>query len=62
MAGNDIPVGAEVLVRAALSHEFATETGRYFDNDAGRFAPPHPDASDPAKNAALVERIDAFLA
>lgn len=60
--GNDVNIGVDILVRASLSDEFAGATGRYWDNDNGRFAPPHPDASDPAKNAALVERIDAFVA
>lgn len=62
VAGNDVNIGVDILVRAALSDEFADATGRYWDNDSGRFAPPHPDATDAAKNATLVERIDAFLA
>lgn len=45
--GKDIGIGADILVRAALSDEFATASGAYFDNDAGRFAAPHPDSSDP---------------
>ncbi|MEM9610142.1 MAG: SDR family NAD(P)-dependent oxidoreductase [Actinomycetota bacterium] len=57
MAGNDIGIGADVLVRAALSDEFAGATGQYFDNDAGRFGSPHPDAMDPAKVDAVVTRL-----
>ena len=38
VAGNDIGIGADILIRAALSDEFADASGRYFDNDAGRFA------------------------
>ena len=49
VAGNDLGIGAEILVRAALSDEFLTATGRYFDNDSGKFSAPHPDAIDPAK-------------
>ena len=56
-AGNDIEIGSDILTRAATSSEFADASGRYFDNDAGRFASPHPDALDAAKNAALVELI-----
>lgn len=61
MAGNDIRIGADILVRAALSDDFAEATGRYFDNDAGRFAEPHPDALDPRKTAQLVQAVEALL-
>tara|TARA_A100001037_G_scaffold218384_1_gene196260 strand:+ start:360 stop:518 length:159 start_codon:yes stop_codon:yes gene_type:complete len=44
VAGGDIGIGADILTRAVLSDEFATATGLYFDNDTGRFGPPHPDA------------------
>ena len=62
VAGNDIGIGADILARAALSDEFASASGRYFDNDAGRFGPPHPDALDPVKNDAVVRSIEAVLA
>ena len=62
VAGSDIRIGVDVLARAALSDEFADASGRYFDNDAGRFGPPHPDALDPDKCAAVVEAIEAVLA
>lgn len=60
--GKDIAIGADILVRAALADEFATASGRYFDNDSGRFADPHPDALDPLKVAAVVAAIEACLA
>ena len=59
--GNDIGIGVDVLVRAALSDEFAAASGRYFDNDAGQFAPPHPDATDAQKTAVLVQTVEAML-
>lgn len=59
--GNDLGVGADVLLRAALSDEFASATGRYFDNDLGQFSQPHPDALDAAKNERLVAAIEAVL-
>ncbi len=62
MAGKDIRIGADILVRAALSEEFATAHGQYFDNDSGRFAPPHPDALDPVKCDEIVSMIEAILA
>ncbi len=61
-AGNDISIGAGILVRAATSAEFASASGRYFDNDSGRFANPHPDALDQRKIAAVARRIEALVA
>ncbi|MEM8885544.1 MAG: SDR family NAD(P)-dependent oxidoreductase [Planctomycetota bacterium] len=60
--GGDIGIGADILGRAALSEEFADASGKYFDNDKGRFAPPHPDALDPDKCEAVVRAIEALLA
>lgn len=62
MAGRDIATGTDILVRAALSSEFAHASGEYFDNDAGRFAPPHPDALAPRKAQAVVRTIEQVLA
>lgn len=61
-AGNDIQIGADILVRAALADEFANASGKYFDNDKGRFAPPHPDALDSRKSEKVVDTIEALLA
>ena len=61
MQGNDLNVGADILIRAALSNEFADASGRYFDNDQGRFANPHPDALDSSKNEKVTEGIEAML-
>ena len=61
-AGKDLGIGADILVRAALSDQFADASGRYFDNDQQRFADPHPDALDPARNAAVVAAIEAVVA
>ena len=61
MAGGDIRIGADILCRAALSDEFATASGQYFDNDSGQFASPHPDALDAGKNQELVRVIESAL-
>lgn len=61
VAGNDLRIGAEILVRAALSDEFADASGTYFDNDEGQFALPHRDALDPVKSAEIVQAIEAAL-
>ncbi|WP_069301752.1 SDR family NAD(P)-dependent oxidoreductase [Neptunicoccus sediminis] len=46
IAGNDLQIGADILRRAAVSDEFATASGQYFDNDNGRFARPHKAAAE----------------
>jgi NAD(P)-dependent dehydrogenase (short-subunit alcohol dehydrogenase family) len=61
VAGSDIGIGAEILVRAALADEFAAASGLYFDNDKGRFASPHPDALDTQKCREIVRVIEAIL-
>ncbi len=62
VAGGDIRKGADILIRAALSDEFKSAAGAYFDNDSGRFAPPHADALDPTKSDAVVRAIESILA
>lgn len=62
ISGNDIGIGADILTRAALSDEFADANGKYFDNDSGRFANPHPDAMDSSKCARVVRQIETLIA
>ena len=62
VAGKDIQIGADILVRAALADEFANASGKYFDNDNGRSAPPHPDALDSRESEKVVDTIEALLA
>ena len=62
LAGADIGIGADILVRAALSDEFGEATGRYFDNDSGRFSSPHADALDAQKSEDVVGVIESILA
>ena len=58
--GSDLGIGADILVRAALSDEFANASGKYFDNDQQRFAKPHSDALDQAKNEKLVAAMTTY--
>ena len=62
VAGKDIRIGAEILIRAALADEFATAFGQYFDNDSGQFSSPHHDALDPQKSEEIVRAIEDILA
>lgn len=59
--GNSITQGSDILVKAALSEDFAKAYGYYFDNDNGRFSAPHSDASQPQKVADVVQQIEALL-
>lgn len=61
VAGGDLRIGADILVRAALSDEFGAASGQYYDNDIKRFAPPHPDALNNTKINALVLAIERIL-
>ena len=61
VAGSDLRIGAEILCHAALSDEFVAASGRYFDNDTGQFAQPHPDALDPQKSEQIVRIIETVL-
>ncbi|MCQ3829143.1 SDR family NAD(P)-dependent oxidoreductase [Microbulbifer elongatus] len=60
-AGNDIQIGTDILVRAALSSEFEGASGKYFDNDKGAFSAPHTDALNAEKCQAVVARIESVL-
>ncbi|MEO0623741.1 MAG: SDR family NAD(P)-dependent oxidoreductase [Pseudomonadota bacterium] len=61
VAGNDLSIGAEILCKAALDPAFATASGAYFDNDAGRFSDPHGAALGPhaAEVMAGIEALPA---
>ena len=61
VGGADPGIGAKILCRAALSDEFADASGRYFDNDIGRFSSPHPDAMNARKNEAVFRVLEAVL-
>ena len=61
VAGKDIRIGADILIRAALSDEFKTASGQYFDNDSGQFASPHLDALDQQKSKVIVRAIETVL-
>lgn len=61
VVGGDLRVGADILCRAALSDEFKKSSGKYFDNDIGQFAAPHPDALDPQKCKELTRLIEEVL-
>lgn len=58
VSGQDINIGANIIVEAALSSErFADASGKYYDNDAKCFSQPHDDALDEDTSAAVVAAI-----
>ncbi|MGI9626497.1 MAG: SDR family NAD(P)-dependent oxidoreductase [Longimicrobiales bacterium] len=59
--GADVRIGADILVRAALADEFESASGKYFDNDKGRFGSPHPDALDLEKCQEIVDILEVLL-
>lgn len=59
--GKDLGIGADILTRAAIDAEFANSSGKYFDNDAGRFASPHLDALDETRTVQLVAAIESIF-
>ena len=59
--GADLRIGADILVRAALSDEFGDATGKYFDNDRGIFSLPHPDALDESLVGEIVRQIEDII-
>lgn len=59
--GGDLRIGAEILKRAAVSEEFANASGKYFDNDSGKFKQPHRDALSPDKTERVIRAIEQVL-
>ncbi len=61
VAGNDMNIGADILIEAALGPRFADASGKYFDNDSDTFANPHPAALDDARSADVMATIKTIL-
>ncbi|SMF52641.1 Short-chain dehydrogenase [Alteromonadaceae bacterium Bs31] len=61
IAGKDINIGADILIRTSISEEFTQASGLYFDNDIGELAAPHPDGLNTKKCIALLTSMDKLL-
>ncbi len=61
ISGHDVRIGADILIRAALSEEFANRSGSYYDNDSHQFAAPHPDVLDQQQSQRVVDAIEVIL-
>ncbi|MEP3889474.1 MAG: SDR family NAD(P)-dependent oxidoreductase [Hellea sp.] len=62
IAGNDIGIGASILSRLSIEEDYAPDSGKYFDNDRGRFGAPHSDALDLETSKAVVDTIKTVAA
>ena len=60
IAGNDLSIGADILIDAALGDRFANASGKYFDNDSGAFADPHSAALNSAHAEAVMTAVKAL--
>ena len=61
IAGSDVGIGADIVYRAAVSDEFEGMSGAYYDNDAKKFGPPHPDALNTGAAQAIMAAMDEIL-
>jgi len=61
VAGNDLSIGADILIDAALGERFADASGAYFDNDSGAFANPHAAALDKDHAADVMTTIRGLI-
>ncbi|MGI2103817.1 SDR family NAD(P)-dependent oxidoreductase [Shewanella frigidimarina] len=62
IAGGDLKIGADILIKAALSEAFADVSGQYFDNDIGQFTVAHPDAANALKCQQVIDVMDGIIA
>lgn len=61
VAGKDLSIGANILCKASTDEAFAQSTGKYFDNDLGRFGEPNPGVFDAGQNEILTRGIQRGL-
>lgn len=61
ISGGSLSLGADILIRASLSQEFANASGLYFDNDIGQFAQPYADATNMEKCLLVQRTIEQVL-
>ena len=62
IAGNDISIGANILVRLSLEEGLEPFSGQYFDNDQGKYSAPHPEGENLEKSEKVIEAIKQVLA
>lgn len=58
--GYDLGYGVDILYRVSFSEEFATASGKYYDNDNQCFALPHPFAENKEMRKKWMEILRTF--
>lgn len=61
VTGGNLQIGADILVKAALSEEFSDASGLYYDNDVGQFTSPHQDALNSTKITKITQTIERII-
>jgi NAD(P)-dependent dehydrogenase (short-subunit alcohol dehydrogenase family) len=61
ITGNDINIGADILIRLSIEDGINKYSGQYFDNDKGNFSSPHPDGMDLQKSKEIISTIENIL-
>ncbi|MDO6445090.1 SDR family NAD(P)-dependent oxidoreductase [Colwellia sp. 1_MG-2023] len=61
IAGNDLNIGADILVRLSIEDGVHKYSGQYFDNDKGGFSSPHPDGMNIQKSKEIIKTIESIL-
>ena len=59
--GNDLNIGADILIRLVTDPVDSQRTGEYFDNDAGDFGSPHSAVVDDAFGRRLIASLDSII-
>ena len=61
VAGSDLSIGSDILIRMSLEAGLEQKSGQYFDNDNSRFSAPHPGANDEQTASALIKALDDMI-
>ncbi len=60
-SGNDINIGVDILTSLALDSEHQVNSGKYYDNDNGKYSAPQTDGLDDAKASEMVGLIESII-
>lgn len=59
--GKDITIGAKIFADLLTNEKYKDDSGKYFDNDYGVFAAPHPDGENQKLCQEIVEVIEKII-
>ena len=60
-SGNDVNIGADILVSLALDLKHEAHAGDYFDNDNRAYGQPHRDSLNPKISQIIIQTIEGML-